>query len=176
MQRKQKNEDESQMARKKWTLMKKKIAYEYVQDAQSLWRQFGWPECWVFALITLTYHVLGKCRQYSAALRHDGWCVCRHRWTMDPIISWGKKGGARHHRGKISDDWLNQNRGPSWMAVCWHYCEANAVGVNATAQWPRRAVTPSKKIKCIPFLNWSRRALSMWWGKTSTHQEPLPDM
>lgn len=121
---------------------------------------------WVFAwaVITLTHHVLGKCRQYSAAQRHDGWCVCRHRWTVDPIISWGKKGGARHHGGEIRDDWLNQNRGPSWIAVCWHYWEA-IVGVNATAQWQERAVTGSKKIKSIPFLKWGTGGIFMWREK-----------
>lgn len=121
---------------------------------------------WVFAwaIITLTHHVLGKCRQYSAAQRHDGWCVCRHRWTVDPIISWGRKGGARHRWGEIRDDWLNQNRGPSWLAVCWHYLEA-IVGVNVTAQWQQRAVIGSKKIKCVLFLKWGRGRLFTWGEK-----------
>lgn len=118
-----------------------------------------------WAIITLTHHVLAKCRQYRAAQRHDGWCVCGHRWTVDPIISWGRKGGARHHREEIRNDWLNENRGPSWMAMCWHYWEA-IVGVNATAQWQQRGVTGGK-ITCIPFLNWGRAGIIMWREKLS---------
>lgn len=121
-------------------------------------------QLFAWAIITLTHHVLGKCRQYSAAQRHDGWCVCRHSWTVDPIISWGRKGGASHHGGEIRDDWLNQNRGPSWMAACWHYWGAT-VGVNATAQWQQRAVKRSKKIKCVTIQKWGGRGLYTVWRR-----------
>lgn len=126
-------------------------------DARVLW-VFAW------AIITLTHHVLGKCRQYSAVQRRDGWCVCRHCWTVDPIISWGRKGGARHHRREIKDDWLNQNRGPSWTACACIYWET-IVRANATAQWWQRAVTGSQKIKCNPFLKWGRGGIFMWREK-----------
>ena len=148
-----------------------KIMYEYVGMLSSCGNSetmLQWEArvlcLFASAITTLSHHVLGKCRQYSLAQLHDGWCVCRHRWTVYPIISWGRKGGARHHRGEIRDDWLNQNRGPSWMAVCWHYWGA-IVGVNATAQWQQRAVRRSKKIKCILSLKWGRQGLFMWREK-----------
>lgn len=112
-------------------------------DARVLW-VFAW------AIITLTHHVLGKCRQYSAVQRRDGWCVCRHCWTVDPIISWGRKGGARHHRREIKDDWLNQNRGPSWTACAsiigkpwWEPMQQLCDGRELSQEVRRSSVTPS---------------------------------
>lgn len=120
-------------------------------------RVFAW------AVITLTHHVLGKCRQYS---QHSAMMDGVFADTTEPRTPLFPRGGrgSKAVRGEIRDDWLNQNRGPSWMAVCWNYWEAT-VGVNATAQWQQRAVTGSKKIKCIPFLNGGKGGHFMWGGK-----------
>lgn len=66
------------------------------------------------AVITPRRHVLGKCKQYSAAQRHNGWCVCRLYWTVDPIISWGRE--REKPKQERDKGWLTQpkTRGPSW--------------------------------------------------------------
>lgn len=69
------------------------------------------------AIITARHHVLGKCKHYSAAQRHNGWCVCRLYWTVDPIISWGREREAKAPQER-DKGWLTQpkTRGPSWTA------------------------------------------------------------
>lgn len=59
-----------------------------------------------------------RCKQYSAAQRHNGWCVCRRYWTVDPIISWGREREAKAPPER-DKGWLTQpkTRGPLWT-VC----------------------------------------------------------
>lgn len=118
---------------------------------------------YAWTIITARHHVPGKCKQYSAAQRHNGWCVCRLYWTVDPIISWGieREAKAPQERDK---GWLTQakSRGPSWTACA----SAAAKPPWDSAQQLGDAVEPSREV--------ARSSVSLpssVAGKESSHGE-----
>lgn len=105
-----------------------------------------------WAVITLT---LGKCRQSSAARRHDGWCVCRHCWTVDPIISWGRKGESRATQ-ESDNRWLTKPNQRSLLddailALLACHSESQCIS-SVTAEGCDR----KPEIKRVSFMKWGR--------------------
>lgn len=107
-----------------------------------------------WAVIRLT-RCVGKCRQSSAAQRHDGWRVCRHCWTVDAIISWGRK---RESRATQESDkgWLTKPNQRSLLdgtalKLLASHCESQCISLVTAESCDRKP-----KIKCVSFMKWGR--------------------
>lgn len=107
------------------------------------------------------HHMAGKCKQYSAAQHHNGWCVCRLYWTVDPIFPEGERGKQKQHRREIKDDSLNQKAEVSHgrRALARHKA---TVRFSPTARWRRGAIVGSRTIKCIAPLKCGREGVITW--------------
>lgn len=109
---------------------------------------------YVWAVITPTCDV-GKRGQSRAAQCHDGWCVCRHCWTVDPIISRGRKGESRATQ-ESDKGWLTKPNQRSLLDDATLALLASHRENRCFSSVTAGGCDRKPEIKCVSLVKWGR--------------------